>query len=52
MKNNRRLKEHHGEDWNPKLLDMSLNTFLDKLKSVDKRAYDSVESIITKNKGR
>jgi hypothetical protein len=52
MKNNRRLKEHHGEDWNPKLLDMSLNTFLDKLKSVDRRAYDSIESIITKNKGK
>jgi hypothetical protein len=44
------IKEHHGEDWNPKLLDMSLNTFLDKLKSVDRRGYDSVESIIEKHK--
>jgi hypothetical protein len=49
---NRRLNEHHGKDWNPKLLDMSLNTFLDKLKSVDKRGYDSIESIIEKHKNK
>jgi len=46
------IKEHHGEDWNPKILDMSLNTFLDKLKSLDKSGYDRIESIIEKNKSK
>lgn len=45
------VNEHHGKDWNPKLLDMSLNTFLDKLKEVDPNSYNRVESIIEKHKG-
>lgn len=49
---NRRIREHHGEDWNPKILDMSLNTFLDKLKKLDKSGYDRIEDIIEKNKSK
>lgn len=46
------IKEHHGEDWNPKILDMSLNTFLDKLKNIDKSGYDRIEDIIDRNKSK
>lgn len=46
------LKEHHGEDWDPKILDMSLNTFLDKLKAIDKFGYNKIEDIIEKNKSK
>lgn len=42
----KRLNEHHGEDWNPELLDMSVNTFLDKLKEVDPTAYSEMEKLI------
>lgn len=41
-----RLDEHHGEDWNPAILDMTVNTFLDKLKEIDANAYAEVEQLI------
>ena len=43
----KRLNEHHGEEWDPAILDMTVNTFLDKLKEVSPEAYDKMESIIT-----
>ena len=46
------IKEHHGEDWDPKILDMSVNTFLDKLKELDRRDYDSMEKLIDKHSSK
>ena len=46
------IKEHHGEDWDPKILDMSVNTFLDKVKTLDKNDYDSIEKLITKHSSK
>jgi len=43
------LNEHHAGDFPTELLSKSVESFLDELKSKDKKSYDLVETIIQKN---